>query len=203
MYNDISWCIIKKENEKGGKGLRFVKYIPNLLTTLRLLSAAALIFVEPLSATFLVIYTLAGVSDALDGFIARAAGCTSALGAKLDSLADLSFYAVMLLKVFPVMTMLLPSWIWYYVGAVLLVRLVSYSVAAIKFRRFASIHTYLNKTTGLFMFLTPYIISTELFTGFSVFLCSVAALASLEELTVHATNREYIPEQKTLFVKKK
>ena len=183
--------------------MRFVKYIPNLLTTLRLLSAAALIFVEPLTAAFLVIYTLAGVSDALDGFIARAAGCTSALGAKLDSLADLSFYAVMLLKVFPVMTMLLPSWIWYYVGAVLLVRLVSYSVAAIKFRRFASIHTYLNKTTGLFMFLTPYIISTELFTGFSVFLCSVAALASIEELIIHSANREYIPEQKTLFAKKK
>ena len=183
--------------------MKIVKYIPNLLTTMRLLSAAALIFVEPLTLGFFVLYTLAGFSDALDGFIARAAGCTSALGAKLDSLADLSFYAVMLLKVLPVMIPLLPLWIWYYVGAILLVRLISYSIAAIKFRKFASIHTYLNKTTGLVTFLTPYMIPTAFFTVFSIVLCSISATASLEELIIHASNREYIPEQKTLFAKKK
>ena len=73
------------------------KNIPNIITAVRIIGAAVLLFVEPLVVPFYVIYTLCGLSDAIDGFVARLIGAESALGAKLDSVADLMFYAVMLI----------------------------------------------------------------------------------------------------------
>ena len=42
---------------------------------------------KPLSTLFLTIYVLTGISDVLDGAIARKYTTTSELGAKLDSIA--------------------------------------------------------------------------------------------------------------------
>ena len=86
-----------------------------MLTSLRILGAVILLFIQPLSAAFFVIYTLSGVSDAVDGTVARATHTSGEFGARLDSIADLLFYAVMLIKVFPVLWVKLPKSIWYFV----------------------------------------------------------------------------------------
>ena len=41
--------------------------IPNMLSILRMLGTLALVFVQPVTLPFFVIYTLCGVSDVLDG----------------------------------------------------------------------------------------------------------------------------------------
>lgn len=64
--------------------------LPNLLTGLRLLlvpPVAALILRESYG-TALLLFAVAGASDALDGYLARRLACTSRLGALLDPLAD-------------------------------------------------------------------------------------------------------------------
>lgn len=64
--------------------------LPNLLTVARLLLSlplSLLLLGERYSAAF-VLCLLAGVSDALDGFLARRFGWTSRLGSMLDPLAD-------------------------------------------------------------------------------------------------------------------
>lgn len=106
-------------------------------------AAGAVIF-----PAFYVIYTVCGVSDVVDGVIARATGTTSEFGARLDSIADLSFYTVIIVRLLPSLWIRLPGWFWYLLGAAVLVRLASYVAAAVKFHRFASVHTYLNKLTG-------------------------------------------------------
>ena len=58
----------------------------NLITGIRILCAAALAFLPVLSSSFYAVYLLAGVSDMLDGFIARRTNTASSLGAKLDAL---------------------------------------------------------------------------------------------------------------------
>ncbi|MEK6537773.1 MAG: CDP-alcohol phosphatidyltransferase family protein, partial [Nitrospirota bacterium] len=67
-----------------------MKNLPNLITVLR-------IFLIPLFIALLLrghdIYALAvlvaaGISDALDGFIARTWGCKTKVGAYLDPIAD-------------------------------------------------------------------------------------------------------------------
>jgi phosphatidylglycerophosphate synthase len=71
--------------------------IPNLITSVRLI-AAALILLSCLSATdhgrtvFLPLFIVAGVSDMLDGFIARKYHWCTEFGAKLDSVSDLCLY---------------------------------------------------------------------------------------------------------------
>lgn len=66
--------------------------IPNLITTLRIilipLFVIALTYGE--KGTALVLFVCAGVSDALDGLLARLTGQKTALGAFLDPLADKS-----------------------------------------------------------------------------------------------------------------
>lgn len=154
----------------------------NVLTSLRILGALVLLFLEPVSTPFYVVYTLSGLTDALDGFIARITRTVSALGSRLDSIADLLFYAVMLTRLFPLLWNCLPHWIWLWVLGILAVRAVSYGTAYKKTRTFFSPHTVLNKLTGLAMFLVPYFYPTKFFFAYCIFLCVVGSAASLTDL---------------------
>ena len=166
--------------------------VANLITFLRIIGTLMLIWIEPFSKRFFAIYTLTGVTDALDGFVARKFKCASELGAKLDSVADLVFYSVMMLKIMPELYAILPEWIWYIVAGVVITRLISYAVTAFKTHRFMSNHTYLNKLTGLCVFLVPYIVHFSDFeTGFSLIACSVAAFAALQELAYSIRLRNF------------
>ena len=109
--------------------------LPNLITALRIAGTAGLLFTVPLTPLFFVIYTLCGLSDVLDGWLARHTGAASDFGARLDSIADLLFYTVMLAKLMPVLWQLLPGAFWALLGAVLLIRLCAYGVAAGRYGR--------------------------------------------------------------------
>lgn len=127
-------------------------WIPNLITASRILGALIMLFIGPQSREFYVVYALCGLSDLVDGFLARRLKTTSTFGAKLDSIADLSFYSVMLVRLLPVLRRRLPEWIWYLVGLVLCIRLSSYLVAAFRLHQFAALHSVLNKITGASVF---------------------------------------------------
>ncbi len=174
--------------------------VPNVITALRIVGGVGLFFTDVMSTAFYVIYSLCGLSDALDGFIARVTKTTSELGAKLDSVADLLFYAVMLIKLLPFLWLNLPPWIWLFVGIILAVRVASYLVAAIKYRKFASLHTYLNKLTGAVLFAVPYFMGFKAFFGVCLTVCIVSGAASLEELFLHLYAKEYNPKKKSVAV---
>lgn len=173
--------------------------VPNCITALRIVGALVLLFLAPLSVAFYIVYTLCGVSDVLDGYIARATKSTSEFGAKLDSVADLTFYTVMMLKILPILWKLLPKWIWFAVAAAIVIRLSSYGVAAARYRRFASMHTYLNKCTGAMLFAVPYFLSLSFAVGYCITVCAVGGLASLEELIMHIAAKEYKPGVKSVY----
>ncbi len=70
--------------------MRAARYLPNLITILRLASVPAavwLIVAGHLTAAFWV-FAAAGASDAVDGILARLLHAHSALGSYLDALAD-------------------------------------------------------------------------------------------------------------------
>ena len=179
------------------------KHVPNCITGLRILGTLALLFFEPSEAAFLIIYTACGVSDVVDGFIARTTHTTSKLGTVLDSVADLLFYSVMLAKVFWTLVDILDLWVWCAVLTVILVRVASYAITAIKYKRFASQHTYLNKLSGFFMFMVPFMLVTPADKIYCIIVCAVTGIASLEELVIHVTQQDYIPEQKSIFYRRK
>ena len=173
--------------------------IPNYITVLRMAGTLCLLFICPQSSIFCVIYTLTGLTDVLDGWIARKTGSASEFGAKLDSLADLIFYAVMLIKIFPILWAELPVEIWYGVAAVLVLRFSAYLAAAVKYRRFAAVHTYMNKLTGAAVFCVPYVISLPIATPVCWAVCAVAAIASSEELLMHLCRQTYCANVQSIF----
>jgi cardiolipin synthase len=85
-----------------------IRYLPNLLSALRLLAAplAAWLILSGHDTAALLIFAAAGASDGLDGFIARRWGVMSRFGAWLDPAADkllmlLCFSALFVVSVTP------------------------------------------------------------------------------------------------------
>lgn len=157
----------------------------DIVTCFRILGTILLLTMKPLSTSFFLLYTVTGLTDVLDGWIARRTKTASDFGARLDSIADLLFYTVVMLLMFPSLWNTLPVNIWYAVAAIVIIRLSAYLTAAAKYRRFAALHTKLNKLTGMGVFLIPYLLMTEYAVGYCWVVCAVAVTASLEELMIH------------------
>lgn len=174
----------------------------NCITSLRIVGTVGMLFTVPFSKIFYVLYTFSGITDILDGAVARATGMASSLGAKLDSIADLLFYTVMMVKILPYLWEVLPVEIWYFVGAIVLARVITYSISAKKYKQFASMHTYANKLTGLAVFSIPYyIIFESVALGGSIAVCIIAVLAAIEEMLLHLSNDGYDPGRKSILMK--
>ena len=175
--------------------------VPNIITSLRIVGAVLLLFVPAFKTVFYVIFTISGITDALDGLIARKLNATSELGSKLDSIADLLFYGVMVVKLLPVMIATLPLYVWILISTVFGLRLVIYCFAAVKYHRFASMHTYLTKASSALVFLAPYFAPTRYFSVYCTVWCVLGILAAVEEFVIHLTSREYTSSKKSMFIK--
>lgn len=157
---------------------------PNIMTFIRIICAICLIFVEPLSTVFMVLYLVCGLSDALDGFVARMTKTTSEFGAKLDSIADIMFYSIVVVRFFPMLLVSVSGNIWFVVNLIVLVRVGIYLTFALRHKTLVSTHTYLNKLTGFLVFCLPFVINTKVFGSYSVAVCIVALCATIYELTL-------------------
>ena len=169
------------------------------MTIIRMSASVVLIFLSPLTSLFFAVYTLAGVTDVLDGWIARKTGTVSEFGARLDSISDLMFYGVVLIRLLPFLLRTLPQEIFYVLTVILLVRLAAYITAACRYHRFASLHTWLNKLTGASVFLLPYVFVFSTGLVYSWLVCALAFASSLEELVLHLCRKQYNAEIKSIF----
>lgn len=169
------------------------------VTALRIVFSLFLPFLPLYSFWFFFVYTLTGLTDVLDGFIARKTGTAGSFGAKLDSIADLVFYSIMLVRFLPTLWQALPRAIWYAVAAVLAVRLAAYLTAAVKYHRFASLHTWLNKVTGAAVFLLPFALAVHWEVPYCIMVCALGLIASAEELWIHLFQKEYDENRKSVF----
>lgn len=165
--------------------MSYKKNIPNYITSLRIIGTLCIVFLTPMRVPFLIVYTATGFTDVLDGLIARLTKSTSDFGSRLDSIADLLFYTIMLIKLMPILWDILPSYIWIIVGVILTMRIISYIISAIRFHRFASHHTVLNKITGCMVFAIPYFLYFQLFTGYCLAVCVLGILSTAEDLYIH------------------
>lgn len=171
--------------------------VPNFITSLRIIGALIMMFTTIGTVEFYVIYTFCGITDVLDGFVARMTGKTSEFGSKLDSLADLLFYGTMLVKLLPRMFSAMPNAIPVMVASLLVLRICSYLIAAFRYKKFASLHTYMNKLSGFFCFMMPYMIDIVPENIVYCVVYAIAVAAGLEELIIHSTAVNYTRGNKT------
>lgn len=175
--------------------------VADTITSMRMAVSLFLLFLPLKSIWFLVVYTFAGLTDVLDGWIARRSGKASEFGARLDSISDLLFYGVLLTRLIPVLYQTFQVEIWYAVSGIVLVRLAAYATAAVKYHRFASLHTWLNKLTGMAVFLLPYVLLISSGVVYSWAVCILAFAASSEELAIHLLRTDYLADRKSFIQK--
>jgi phosphatidylglycerophosphate synthase len=128
--------------------------LPNALSLLRLVGTPALFWLAQLPDTRWAgaWFGILGLTDALDGFLARRWNQTSEFGSRLDGLADLLFYpsgAALLYWLFP--AYLQPNLVYIVVTLGLLVAVNGYSW--LRFGRIILLHTNLGRWAGVLAFL--------------------------------------------------
>ena len=127
-----------------------MKHIPNIITILRFVGAACLLLCDTAGAAFWVIYGLCGVSDMLDGYLARRLHAESKTGAVLDSLADIGFVVCCAMLLLPVLQ--IPTWLWIWAGLIVVIKIINQISALVVHKRPCFPHTKANKLTGFLLF---------------------------------------------------
>ena len=115
----------------------------------------------------------------IDGTVARKTGKVSDFGAKLDSIADIVFVVVCLIKLLPVIN--IPVWLYVWLGIIALIRIINIVSGYIMQKRISMLHTIMNRVTGFLLFILPMtLIFTEIkYTAIPV--CAVETFAAIQE----------------------
>ena len=176
-----------------------MKHLANILTVLRIAGAVALLFTTAFSPPFWALYLFCGLSDVVDGLVARGMQQQSDLGAKLDSIADVVFIFAAILVVVPAIA--IPLWAWVCAGVITLIRVVTYLIGFRKYRAFPSLHTWANKVTGGLLFCMPILLSILGMTVAGIILGLSALFSACEELVITVRAKELDRDRKGLFVR--
>ncbi len=129
-----------------------MKRLPNVISELRIAGSIGLLFCDVRGWPFWSLYVLCGLSDILDGWLARRLHAETEAGAILDSVSDIVFVACCAIRLLPVLE--IPAWLWIWAGAIVIIKMVNQISALFVYKRFCFLHTVANKLTGLLLFLT-------------------------------------------------
>ena len=115
----------------------------------------------------------------VDGTIARKTNSVSEFGARIDTVSDFIFFAVTLIKLMPVIH--IPKWIWVWIVIIAIIKIFNVILGFIYTKKLISLHTVMNKITGLLLFLLPLTLYfIELKYSFVV-VCIVATISAIQE----------------------
>ena len=155
------------------------KQIANIITGVRILGSVVLLPLSVFTMEFNIIYLLCGLSDMIDGTIARRTNSVSEFGSKLDTVADFIFVIVVMIKLLPVIP--IPYWTLIWIAAIAIIKVSNIVRGYICTRRFIDTHTILNKAAGLSLFIMPLTLSCIELKYSCIIVCSIATLAALQE----------------------
>ena len=151
----------------------------NIITGSRIVFSLPLLFIPLLSVWFYVLYLFCGLTDMIDGTIARKTGAVSELGAKLDTVADLVFLSVSLVKFLPMVT--IPQWLWVWIAFVGVVKIGNLIGGFVRTKTLVSLHTGMNKITGFALFLLPLTFPVIDPKCSIIAVCAIASTAAIQE----------------------
>ena len=153
--------------------------IPDLLSASRIVLCIPLLLVDAITVPFWILYLIAGITDMLDGFLARRWAVESKLGARLDSLADFVFVLTVGYKFFPLLK--LPATLWMMIGLIALIKVANAISSYMVKRRIEFLHTRANKLTGFFLFIGMMAIGQSYFVPVAWVIACIALFAAIQE----------------------
>lgn len=173
---------------------------------------------EQFCIPFLVLYILGGLSDVLDGSLARRWQVQSERGAKLDTWADFLFVMGTIIYLWGASEMenyLAGKTFWFVlvmaigIGVVAIIRFISMAVCEERFGQFTGIHTIANKVAGVMLFFTVPIGMTAymgrlgyfILTIWTVLVWLICGYASVEEMIIVCKMKTLDVNRKSIFCK--
>ena len=156
-----------------------MKNIANYISVSRAIMSLMLLIPDTFSIAFSIIYIYCGISDMLDGFIARKSKNESKLGARLDSVSDIIFVIVAMIKILPILNLTNGIIIWGV--AIVFIKIVNVTCSYIFYKKIVLPHTIANKITGFVLFIAPFIIVNVNSIIFESIICSIATFAAVQE----------------------
>ena len=151
----------------------------NIITTIRIICSIALIFCPALSPVFYAFYVTAGLTDMIDGVVARKTNTVSEFGAKLDMAADFIFTAVCLIKLVPILD--LELWVYIWIAVIALIKVINIVSGLVIRKKFVTVHTVMNKATGALLFVLPMTLGFVDLKVSAPVVCAVATFAAVQE----------------------
>lgn len=137
-----------------------------------MIAAIALLYVKTFSVSFNVIYIYCGITDMMDGLIARNTHTESKIGAIMDSIADLIFVSICFCKILP--DLRISTWLGIWILLIVVLRGTNLVLGYVYQHKIIFLHTKANKVTGFLLFLLPLLIS---FSGMN-YVCGVVAVVA-------------------------
>ena len=151
----------------------------NIITCIRIVCSIALLFCPVFSPVFYALYVAAGVSDVLDGTVARRKGTVTEFGSKLDTAADFVLVIVCLIKFIPVIS--IPVWLILWIIVIAGIKAINVISGYVMRKELVVLHTVMNKMTGTLLFTLPLTLSFMELKYSGVFVSAVATFAAIQE----------------------
>lgn len=162
----------------------------NIVTSYRILCSILMLFSPAFSVQFYILYLICGLTDMVDGTIARKTHTDSEFGAKLDSVADFIFVVISLVKLLPVIH--IPRWLWIWILVIAIIKIINVISGFICKRRLMVEHTIMNKVTGFMLFILPLTFVFIELKYSAVVVCTIATFAAIQEGHLIRTGREIV-----------
>lgn len=154
--------------------------IADIITLSRILFSILLLVFSPCSYPFAVLYLLCGITDMLDGFIARKLHTESEKGARLDSTADLIFAVIYAVRILPLLSV--PYWIWAWTAVIAIIKITGIVIAGRKTKKLSIEHSFGNKLTGILLFLLPVSVYIADVKYGAILVCIAATVTAIGEV---------------------
>lgn len=157
-----------------------MKHPADFITALRVIFGVGLLFVTAFSPLFFVFYMICGLSDVLDGIIARKTASEHRFGAQFDSFADALFFVIVLIVVLPLIEV--KFYVWAIAVGIALIKIVNQLLAFYCYRQMAAVHSKWNKLTGGLLYAFPVLCYFFNDTLIALPICAVALISAVNEL---------------------
>ncbi len=165
------------------------KYIANIVTSIRIFGSICMLCSSVFSFPFYCTYLLCGFTDMIDGSIARKTNSVTFLGSQLDSIADLIFLATAGIKILP--AIYIPNWLWLSISIVFILKITTVIRRFVLAQQFVLKHTFMNKLTGVLLFLLPLSFSFVEIEYSAGIVCTVAFISAIQELITVVPNNNH------------
>ena len=115
----------------------------------------------------------------IDGTVARKTNSVSEFGAGFDSVADFIFVVIAFIKFLPFIH--IPKWVWIWIVVIATIKISLIGWGFIYKKKLLSLHTIMNKATGLLLFLLPLTLPFIKTIYSLTAICVLSTIAAIQE----------------------